>query len=127
MCDRSVNGDVPGMKQIGSGFMVVFVPGIILFAVVFALATNGTSSSSNPESTTAAEPTASAPATSTAAEPASNEPGEIVKAPAFTADELAAPAAADWITNGGSTANHALLDAGRDQRPEHRATSRASG
>jgi alcohol dehydrogenase (cytochrome c) len=82
------------MKQIGTGFMVVFLPGIVILAIVFAIATNGSSSSSKPASTT-----------TTAAGPAASAPAAIVKAPAFTADELAAVAKSDWITNGGSVSN----------------------
>ena len=107
------------MKSIARGFTVVFVPGIILLVLIFVLATNDDSSGSKSGSTSAAEPATTAePATSTAAgEPASNKPGEIVKAPAFSADELAAPATADWITNGGSLANnrYSTLDEITDQ------------
>ena len=107
------------MKNIARGFTVVFVPGIILLVLIFVLATNDDSSGEKSGATTA-EPATSepAPATSTGAgEPATNEPGEIVKAPAFSADELAAPATADWITNGGSLANnrYSTLDEIYDQ------------
>ena len=94
------------MKSIARGFMVVFVPGIIILAVIFAVAVKGDdSSTAKPEATTTTA--AAAPATTgTAGEPAASASGEIVKAPAFTADELAAEPAADWITNGGSLANN---------------------
>ena len=94
------------MKSIARGFMVVFVPGIIILAIVFIIAINGGDSSESKSE--AAAPTGTAPPATTAAagQPAANTAGQIAKAPAFTADELAAEPAADWITNGGSLANN---------------------
>ena len=83
------------MKHIGSGFMVVFLPGIVILVIIFVLATNGSSSGSNrSRQHTAAAPTTSTPPTTstTTTEPATADARRDRHGAGVHDDELAAPA-----------------------------------
>ncbi len=106
-------------KGFVSGFTIGAVPGLVVLIVALVLAGRGgggttSSGSSRPAVTTATTASSSSAATpaatasspaATAAGAAAATSGSIQAAPAFTADDLAAQPATDWITNGGSTLN----------------------
>lgn len=73
-----------------------------------APASSAASTESAPATTESSAPAtteSSAPATTSESAPASDTVGSIQAAPAFTAEDLVADPATDWITNGGSTMN----------------------